>query len=189
VATDKCIRHPETNQWMNYIDRFPEHYKAFKDSVEYHGDGTPISELPFLSEAQRANLRVFNVHTAEQLAALDGTPLQSIGMGARDLKNKAQAFLDAASGTADLTKYAAENAGLKDQMAVMQKQIDELLAGKAAAPATLPTPIGSPFDGFGDEDLKNYIADRTGAKPRGTPKRETLIQMAEDCSPKAEEAA
>jgi hypothetical protein len=94
---------------VTYAMLYNEQYKAFKNGEAQPLSGTPLSEAPFLTEAKRRELKALNVHTVEALAGLDGTPLKQIGMGGRELKNKAQAYLDAAAGSADVTHLAAEN--------------------------------------------------------------------------------
>lgn len=181
APADQCaIRHPETNQPWAYKDRFPKHYEAFKAGQSYVGDGTPLSELPFLTESKRAELRAVSIHTAEALANLDGALLARLGMGGRALKDQATAWLEKAAGSATDTRYAAENAELKEQMKRLQEQVAALATGKPTeakheyevleANPTTPKAIGD----CTEQELKAFIKETTGEPVLGNPSRETL---------------
>lgn len=194
-AAEAAVRDPATNERLSYIDRYPEHYKAFKENQTYQGDGTPLSELPFLTEAKRAELRAFNIHDAETLAALDGAPLQKLGMSARSLKDQAAVYLEKAQGGAAESRLLAENGALRQQMEAMQRQLAALQAAASGPGAqqvaeTVPEPApdsntdATPdnFEGMTAAALKAFIKERTGAAPRGKPSRATLVRMAEDAA-------
>lgn len=192
-AAEAAVRDPATNERLSYIDRYPEHYKAFKENQTYQGDGTPLSELPFLTEAKRAELRAFNIHDAETLAALDGAPLQKLGMSARSLKDQAAVYLEKAQGGAAESRLLAENGALRQQMEAMQRQLAELqaaasgpvsgpVAQQVAEPVSEPSPDPENFEGMTAAALKAFIKERTGAAPRGKPSRATLVRMAEDAA-------
>lgn len=189
APADECeIRHPETNEPWAYKDRFPKHYEAFKAGQEFIGDGTPLAELTFLTEAKRAELRAVNVHTAEALAALDGALLQRLGMGGRALKDQATAWLEKAAGSAVETRFAAENTALREQMAALQAQLTAM-AGKpglttaSGKPTTLenmdremgidPAP-STKLEDASDAELKAFIKETTNEPVLGNPSRETL---------------
>jgi hypothetical protein len=169
-------------QPITYAMRFPEQYKQFKDRAAQTVNGTPLEELPFLAQAKRYELKALGVFTAEALASLDGNPLKQLGMGGRELKTQAQAYLDNAQGSAQVTKLAAENESLKAAIAQLQAQ------------AMTPAPKGeaTPFDDMDDEALKEWIKDASGSRPRGNPSHDTLVRMAvelnEDLAKKQEAA-
>jgi hypothetical protein len=153
---------------VTYAMRFPEQYRKFKDGHTQVQSGTPLEELPFLTQGKRLELKALHVHTAEALASLDGTPLKQIGIGGRELKNQAQAYLDNAKGSADVTRLAQENELLKQTIADLQR------GQKPAVEA--PTP----FDDMPADELKAFIEDKTGSRPRGQPSHETLVRMAKE---------
>lgn len=124
-ADVKSQRCPESGRWLTYAERFPEHYARYREGREYIA-GTPLDALATLTAAQRANLRSYNVHTLEQLAAIDGPALKNLGMGARAMKDQAKAYLDSAEGSADVMKYAAENADLKERLEAMEALMAEM---------------------------------------------------------------
>lgn len=183
-ADDPAHRHPETNRWVSYAEKYPQHYEAFKKGRAFIGEGTPLSEVPWLTEAKRAELRAANILTLESLANLEGTPLvKALGMGGRALKEQAQAWLDQAKGSSDVTRLAAENADLRQQMEFLKKQMDEITAETPATrtpakPKGIDPEARAAFEGMDAGTLKAFIRDRTGETPRGNPAHETLVQMA-----------
>lgn len=190
-------RHPETGEPWTYAEQYPEHYRYFKDNADQQrAAGTPLTEVPWLTAAQRAELRALKIHTVDGLALLDGTALQRLGMGGRDLKNKAQAWLDAAAGHAAESRLAEELAARDREIEALKEQV-ALLATNKPLPTIAPDRDDaddaedrspSVFDGMDDETLKVFIAERSGRRPAGNPRRETLIRMAEEII-EAEKAA
>lgn len=165
-ATEKALRDPQSNEWLSYIDRFPRHYEAFKKGQAYIGEGTPLAELVFLTESQRAELRALNIHTAESLAAMEGVPLKQLGMGGRELKNQAQAYLDNASGSASVTKMASKIADLEALVA-------ELRSDKEGV-------ASSEFASWSADQIKDWIAEKIGERPKGNPSHTTLVKRADE---------
>jgi len=148
---------------ITYAERWPEQYKRFKAKQTQIMEGTPVDELPFLTQGKRAELKALSIYTAETLAALDGQPLKNLGQGGRDLKNQAQAYLDRAAGTADVTGMAAEIAELK-------QLITELRADK---------PV-SEFEAWTDTQIKDWIEEKINERPKGNPSHATLVKRADE---------
>lgn len=174
-----------------YAMKFPDQYRRFKANQQQVAHGTPVEELPFLTAAKRLELKALSIYTAEALAALDGNELKNLGMGGRELKNQAQAFLDAASGTAGLTKMAAENAGLRQQLEDMRREMQEFMQanGNRNPANSQPTETLSQFADWEDDLIKEYIAEKTGSKPRGNPNHATLVAMADEIAATSADAA
>jgi len=143
---------------ITYADRWPDAYARFKEGQEQVAHGTPLSELPFLTEGKRQELRGLKVYTAEALASLDGKNLTNLGPKGREFKDQAAAYLERAKGVATDTALRA--------------RIEELEALVAN---------GGGSSGAEDQSerdiLKAQIAEKTGAKPRGNPSVETLREM------------
>lgn len=110
------------------IARFPRQYAQFKQGLEQLGSGTPVEQWPYLSPARIAELKAANVRTVEALAELPDSFLPKIGMGGMELRQRAAAWLESAKSSAPLDKALAENKDLKDQLAVLQRNYDELAA-------------------------------------------------------------
>lgn len=176
-------------QPVTYAMLYKDQYQAFKNGEVQTMGGTPLNELPFLTEAKRRELRALNIHNAEALSQLDGQPLKRLGMGGRELKNQAQAYLDRAAGSADVTALAASVASLQEQLneerALRKEMMDAAIVQKVG-----PAPVEPPslndrhqmqdqpdtdYDRWSDESLKEHIKSVTGQRPMGNPKHETLV--------------
>lgn len=109
-------------------------YRKWKATREQVTDGTPLETVPFLNKAQVAELKGLAIHSLETLAAAPDTAVQRM-MGLRELKKKAQAYLDAAKDSAVVTKLQGELEKrdqeielLKAQMKQMSARFDEAMA-------------------------------------------------------------
>ena len=92
--------------------RWGRQYEAFRAGREAPLEGTPLSEWPvsLMSPARVQELAYFNLRTVEQMAAVNDAQLQSLGMGARELRERARTWLEvAAKGAAPLEKLIARN--------------------------------------------------------------------------------
>lgn len=165
----RTVVRPAHAQWtkiggkvVTYAERFPEQYARFRAGQAQVVEGTPLSEAPFLTEAQRATLRALNVYTIEQLASLQGQPLKNLGPGGLDLQQKAEAYINSAKGMANVTAMAGEIARLKQAVTDMAKQ--------GADPR-------AKYVEMSDDKLKELIREKTGAAPRGNPSRATMLRM------------
>lgn len=176
-----------SGRYVTYAENFYEHYKAFKEGQERAQSGTPVEELPFLSAAKRAELKALNIHTAESLAQLEGTPLTRLGMGGREMKNQAQAYLDRAKEGAIDAKLAAQNARLEEELAAMREQLAAMkrftvVTEKKAVREEMPVEPPSDFDDWSTDELRTLIKDRTGTAVRGRPAHDTLVRMAQEAT-------
>lgn len=93
IAGDK-LNIPEFKVTDEHKNRWPEHYKAFKEGREAPINGTPIDEWQGISRTRAKELRAIGIRTVEDLASLHDNAIQRIGMGARELVQQAKAFLD-----------------------------------------------------------------------------------------------
>lgn len=105
--------------------RFPRQWAAFKQGEEEVGEGTRLEQWPQLSRAQVEELRYFGFRTVEHLAQARDDVVQRMS-GLTALREKAKLFLDYTKGVAPLSKLESENAALKEQLAAMQNQLNEL---------------------------------------------------------------
>ena len=102
-------------------------YAKWKKTQQQPTDGTPIETIPFISKAMALELKAINIHSLETLATAPETAIQRM-MGLRDLKKKAQAFMEAAKDTALVTKLQGELSARDRQIEMMQKQMAEMSA-------------------------------------------------------------
>ncbi len=106
--------------------RWPAEYKAFKDQTTVATTGFPIEHWPALSKAQVRMLKFHEVHTVEDCAALSEHAIQRIGMGARSIKNAAQAYLDDAVATKLLADQQREGEMKDARIAALTAQVQQL---------------------------------------------------------------
>jgi hypothetical protein len=117
----------------HYQQRFSDQWKRYKTGMEEGIDGTPLESWPALSVSQVAELKAVHVRTVEQLASMPDQLAQKF-MGAHQLRQKANNFLEAAKGTAEASKLEAELKKRDDEISAMKEQI-ALLAKPQPAPA------------------------------------------------------
>lgn len=146
---------------VTYAERFAEQYREFVTGADQTASGTPLERLVEygITPAQLSLCRVSKVYSVEALNALEGQNLRALGMQANNLKDMARSYLADRARGMDTAK----------QMAELQAEIDRL---KAANPL--------PKDEFGElseDQLKEAIAAKTGARPRGNPSRDTLVSV------------
>ena len=110
-------------------ERWPAAYAAFKRGSEAPLEGTPLKQWPPISASMARELAYFHILTVEQLATVGDNVIQNIGMGMRDLRRKAQVFLEVAEkGSGPLTRIVEENEQLKAAQAQSQETITALSA-------------------------------------------------------------
>lgn len=176
---------------LSYAEFFPEEYAAFKAGLSQAVTGTPIEEAPFLTMANRAELKGVNVFTIEALAGLE--KLDKLGMNATAWRDQARAYLKRAEGSAIDGKVLADNEALKRQLEIMQEQIRQLSAQKGQGPddsvgvmveaseaSAEAVNKPGPFFGYTARMLKEFIKEKTDAPVKGNPKLGTLLSMAEE---------
>lgn len=113
--------------------RFPRQWEAFKNKSHIPTTGTPITEWSPVSKSMAMNLKSLNIHTVEDLATVNDSHLHNIGMGARDLREKAKIFIESAKDSAVISQVQAENQEMRDKIAYLEKQISILASQKQKA--------------------------------------------------------
>ena len=117
----------ELGRHVTYAELYPQEYEAYKRGQQMVLNGTNLDHLNFLTEAQKSNLRAAGIFTAENLAAIDGAALASLGMGARAMKEGAVAYIQAAAGTAEATAMASQMAELQRRMEYLMSENEKLV--------------------------------------------------------------
>lgn len=176
TAISQWTNNSETGEQtaVTYAERFARQYQQFKAHAAQTKTGTPLTEVPFLTEGRRAELRAQNVYTLEQLAAVDGLELKNLGNGGRDLKNKAMEYIEDSKGRAVDTRLAAELEALRAKNAVLEDDVQRL---KEASEGE--------FAEMSIEQLRDYITSNSGHAPQGTINRKGLLRMAMSLREKA----
>jgi hypothetical protein len=104
-------------------NRFPNAYHAFKKGIQAPAIGTPV-EMLGLGPSTLDSLKQKGIRTVEDLSELSDIALQGIGLGAREMKDRAKAFL--ARSTEATVSLQAENAELKAQLAELAAKVSAL---------------------------------------------------------------
>lgn len=108
-------------------DRWPEQYRRFKEDAEQATDGTPLEQWPAVSVSQVAELKAKKIRTVEQLASVSDSALQNLGLGARQLRDRAKAWLEAAAGNAPLDAALQREAKLQEEIDALKAQMNSLI--------------------------------------------------------------
>ena len=116
-------------------ERFPEEWDRFERGEEQMYAGTPLKEWPGMKPSTIKMLEHFHIYVVEQLAELDDASIQRVGMGARELKAKAIAYVAKARDNAAGEQFAAENESLKNEMEAMKENFKHLADGQEAMQA------------------------------------------------------
>jgi hypothetical protein len=100
-------------QWANYMNRV--------GANDQEVIGTPVSEWPLVSKSQAEELRAMKFHTVESIANASDQQLQRMGMAAGmspySFRDKAKAFLNLATSSAETDKREQEINSLKEELA------------------------------------------------------------------------
>jgi hypothetical protein len=159
---------PHMKRQMTYAERFKASYEAFKDEREDFVHGTPLSAVTnIVTPSEREELAAQKVRTVEQLAGLQDRAIAKLGPGWREKVERAQAFLRASEGSAEVDELKARIAQLEAMM----------------SPPAFPGPKADPFDGFDRDDLYNMALD-AGLEPRANASADTLKKLLSDAAAK-----
>lgn len=149
----------------NWLAAYKRAYASWKEGREIPTEGTPIINWPLLSPSQARMLQDLHVLTVEVLAGANEELVRRLGMGGRNLVQKAKDYLAQATPG----KAAEETAALRSQVESQEHTIkdlqEKLAAFKAAQDAAkLPGTSAQPgsFDdsvpGIGASDLLDQQA-------------------------------
>jgi hypothetical protein len=140
------VFHTKVSDWMvelesqrvggrinpEWVDHYKKLYKAWQAGEEMPLTGTAIKGWGVISPAQQKTLIEMGIHTVEDLCSINDEGMKRIGMGALELKNKANGWIsqlkDKGPLTVEIASVKKENANLSAQVATMQKQIEQLTA-------------------------------------------------------------
>jgi len=123
-----------TEATPEYQMRFAAQWERYKAKQDQHVSGTRLSEIPWMTKSQVAELGAVNCHTAEQLVSMPDNLSQKF-MGHHQLKARVQAFLDAAAGAAPALKLQAELEKRDDEIRQLTEAVKALQAAALAKKA------------------------------------------------------
>ncbi len=121
-ADEPFLKAPGGGSMMNAMERYPDHYAAFKNNETERVAGTALESLPFLGKAQIAELNYYGVKTAEQLAALGEAQLEK-RFGWREWRTQAEVWISEADKSAIASKAQMENDDLKARLAALEAKM------------------------------------------------------------------
>lgn len=115
--------------WLN---AYKQAYKSWCETREVPEFGIPVTTWPAVSPAQVRMLLDLNLRTVESVAEATEEALGRMGMGARALKAKAQAYIDASKGDGKVSAQLDKLRQQVDELTTRDKEReDELKALKA----------------------------------------------------------
>ena len=125
----------DTYALENHKTRFPLHWAAYQNKLgadDAGYEGTPLTEWPLVSKSQAEELRAMKFHTVEAVANASDQQLQRIGMAAGmspyAFRDKAKAFLNLATVSAETDKREAEINALKEELAKKELETAKMKA-------------------------------------------------------------
>lgn len=107
-----------------WVQHFQSKYERWLQGLETPPEGTSITELTFLSPADVENLRAAHVLTGEDLAQLSEQGMALVGMGARELRDRARRWFESAN---DVGKVAAKLENLSVENADLRRRLEEIM--------------------------------------------------------------
>lgn len=116
---DNTPKQPVDDRYRALFHTQYQNFKANKGNVDV---GTPLSNLPFMSPAQVAELGYYGVKTVEQLVGMADVNGQKV-MGFQALKQKAQKYLDAINGAAPAQKLQEELGKRDDEIEALKRLV------------------------------------------------------------------
>ncbi len=108
--------------------RFARQFRHFVERGEQLLSGTPLSELPGMSQGRVLEFAALKVTTVEQLAGMPDSTVQLLGTGGTSLKQLAVRFLDERANSKELS---AENREMRARIAELEKLVHDRLATPA----------------------------------------------------------
>lgn len=113
-----------------WVDQWKVAYEKYKKGQELPLDGTPIRGWTMITGAQQENLIALNILTVEDLATLPSEGMSRIGMGALELRRRAEAWLAQKDGVepnaVKMASLQRENDTLKETVKALTEKVDEL---------------------------------------------------------------
>ncbi|GAA0696357.1 chromosome partitioning protein ParA [Dyella marensis] len=121
IARHAFLTREEAGNGPTDPERFPRQWDAFQRNQSQVPVGLPLKEWPPLSKSQVLELNAMGIPTVEALAAMPDSGLTFLG--ARELRTKAQAWIDASKGHAQESALIAENEQLKARLEALENQV------------------------------------------------------------------
>jgi hypothetical protein len=152
-------------------ERWHNEYAAFKRGEMQAQSGTPLEMWPIVTTSQVYELKALSIFSVEDVAGLSDANLSRLGPMGRELRTKAQAFIDVAKGGAVVSEQAA-------QIARLEEMVKQLMGRTPTAPIPAEEPEERDLADLDDGELRAFIERETGEKPHNRTGREKLLEQA-----------
>lgn len=133
----------DPNMLPEWAAKFKSMYALWKAGQEPTPDGTHVTQWPAISKAQAQLLISADIRTVEDLAQANEQGLVRVGMGSRELQNKARAWLESAKDTGraaeELITLRAQNKANEDKIKSQDEVIARLVANVEQLQSVLST--------------------------------------------------
>lgn len=108
------------------MQQFPREFSMFKQYQDVPTQGTPLHELPGITQSQIGVLVIHNLRCIEDVAACDDALINQMGYDARQAKKLAVRWIENLKGNADLIDTAKTDAARDAELERMRKSQAEL---------------------------------------------------------------
>jgi hypothetical protein len=156
-----------------YAEKFSRQYLQFKAKVAQTRTGTPLALASFLTAGKRLELQALSIYTVEALAHIDGQELKNLGFGGRELKLKAEQYIEDAKGGVEARQALQKVEALEAKLQALQADNDKLRVNGTARAV-----VDELFVEMTPEQLRAYVEAQTGHAPHGSLPRNVLEGMA-----------
>ena len=171
--------------------RWPKEYEAFKAGQQISAEGTPLEHWPRLKRSQVLELKALGFQTVEHVAKMDDQAIGRVGMGGRQLRDLARAFLDDAAHAAEVERLADANTRKDAELDALRRQVDDLRRTLDGVETDLqirqaPPPAAGAADAGGVAAVPagSALASLDGAAARPRPPREQNKAVAQKATQK-----
>jgi hypothetical protein len=134
----------------SHKQRFPRQWAHYQNQVAGQEViiGTPIEQWPLISRSQAEELKGIKFRTVEDVANCSDQQLQRIGMIAgmspHSFREKAKAFLNLASDSAEVAQREEEMQALREENAKIKAETDAKLAAMQEQMSALLAAVAKP---------------------------------------------
>lgn len=128
-AKSDIIKHVQMTDEPNmpsHPNRFPRQWAAFQAQQTQVPDGTPLEMCKFIAGHRVKELKAQNIHTAEQLASMPDSILQTLGMGIMRERDLAKSYVNEDTKVQELSAALARESALKSDMDALKAQMADL---------------------------------------------------------------
>lgn len=104
---------------------YPREFAYFKQNQDVPTDGTPLNELPGISQSQIAILVIHGIRCVEDLVGLHADQVSQIGMDARQAYSLAKRWTEAKKANGELIRDAAKDAAIEAELQRSREESDK----------------------------------------------------------------